>query len=103
MAYLTFPVLVLTRKFVMRFAIFLIKKSILKGTVSRDFRPLVFSSNNPIWPLIHGLKPVRMWLRIREVIRQSRCLSGVMGTAVANTAVLAMPTWFKITKSQWCH
>jgi hypothetical protein len=22
---------------------------VLKGTVSRDFRPLVFSSNNPTW------------------------------------------------------
>jgi hypothetical protein len=38
----------------------------IKGTVSRDFRPSVFSSNNPPRALIHGLKPIRKWLRIRR-------------------------------------
>jgi hypothetical protein len=28
----------------------------IKGTVSRDFRPSVFSSINPSWALIHRLK-----------------------------------------------
>jgi hypothetical protein len=34
--------------------------------VSRDFRHSVFSSNNPLRALIHGLKPFRIWLRIRR-------------------------------------
>jgi hypothetical protein len=60
----------------------------LKGTVSRDFRPLVFFHQTiPSGPLIHGLKPFRIRLRIREVIRQSRCLSGVNDTAKASLGV----------------
>jgi hypothetical protein len=38
----------------------------LKGTVSRDFRASVFSSNNTSRPLIHGLKPFWILLRIRR-------------------------------------
>jgi hypothetical protein len=40
---------------------------------------------NPIppGPLINGLKPFCIWLRIREDIRQSRCSSGVNDTAGA--------------------
>jgi hypothetical protein len=53
----------------------------LKGTVSQDFRPLIFFHQTiPAGPLIHGLKPFRIRLRIREVFRQSRCLTGVIST-----------------------
>jgi hypothetical protein len=39
----------------------------LKWTVSRDFRPLVFFHQTiPPWALIHGLKPFRIWIRIRR-------------------------------------
>jgi hypothetical protein len=37
----------------------------------------LFHQTIPPGPLIHGLKPFCIWVRIREVIRQSRCLSGV--------------------------
>jgi hypothetical protein len=38
---------------------------VVKGTLTRDFRPLFFSSKNSPRPLIHGLKPFWIWLRIR--------------------------------------
>jgi hypothetical protein len=45
-------------------------KCLFKGTVSRDFRPLVFSHQTiPLGALNHGLKPFRIWLRICRNIR----------------------------------
>jgi hypothetical protein len=41
----------------------------VKGTVARDFRPLIFSSSTPSGPLIHTLKYFRIRLRIRQDIR----------------------------------
>jgi hypothetical protein len=43
-------------------------RNTVKGTGSWDLRPSVFSSNNPprALPLIHGLKPFRIWLHIRR-------------------------------------
>jgi hypothetical protein len=44
-------------------------------------------------PLFHGLKPFLIWLRIREVIRQSRWIFSVNDTAVADTAVSMKLLW----------
>jgi hypothetical protein len=33
---------------------------VVKGTVARDFRPLVFCQTVPLGPLIHGLKRFRI-------------------------------------------
>jgi hypothetical protein len=56
-----------------------------------------FHQTIPSEPLIHGLKPFRTWLRIREIIHQSTWYSGVNDTAVADTADLALQTLFKST------
>jgi hypothetical protein len=58
-----------------------------KGTLTRDFRPLCFSSNNFLWvpDTQHRLKPFRVWLRIRKENRQSWLHSGVIDTAVQPT------------------
>jgi hypothetical protein len=41
--------------------------SSIKGTVARDIRPLVFfHRSTPPRALTHGLKPFRIWLRIRR-------------------------------------
>jgi hypothetical protein len=53
--------------------------------VSRDFRPLVFHQTIPSGPLI------RIWLRICEVILQSRWHNG--GTAEADKTVTMTPLW----------
>jgi hypothetical protein len=38
-----------------------------KGTLTRDFRPLVFfHQTTPPRPLIHGLKPFSIWISIRR-------------------------------------
>jgi hypothetical protein len=57
--------------------------ALIKGTVARDFRPSVcFSSNNPPpRALTHGLKPFRIWLRIRRENRHHSSFSGVNDTA----------------------
>jgi hypothetical protein len=47
------------------FFLFLIIFS-FKGQCHEIFDPQLFSSNNPLWALIHGLKPFRIWLRIRR-------------------------------------
>jgi hypothetical protein len=40
------------------------------GSTTLDFRPLVFFHQTiPPGPLIHGLEPFCIWLRIREDIR----------------------------------
>jgi hypothetical protein len=40
---------------------------LIKGTVSRDFRPLVFfHQSTPPRALTHRLQPFRIWLRIRR-------------------------------------
>jgi hypothetical protein len=57
----------------------------VKGTVSRYF----CHHTIPSGPLISRLKPFRMWLRIREVIRLCRWFSGVNDTAVADNAYSA--------------
>jgi hypothetical protein len=59
--------------------------SLFKGTLTRDFRPLFFSSNRGPRPLIHGLKPFWTWLRICGVNRQIYLHSGVIDTAVQPT------------------
>jgi hypothetical protein len=41
----------------------------------------------PSEPLIHGLTPFRIRLRIREIIRKSRCHSGGIDSAVSASAV----------------
>jgi hypothetical protein len=72
---------------------------IFKGTVSRDFQPLVFFiKQSHLGPVIHALKPFRLRLRICVFIRQIRCLSGVNDTAKANTADSAMQTRYKIMR-----
>jgi hypothetical protein len=75
----------------------------LKGQCHEIFELWFFSLNNSIWAPHHGLKPFQIWLRIREVIRQSRCLGGAKDTVEANTTDSAMQTWFKITRPQRCH
>jgi hypothetical protein len=59
-----------------------------------------FHQTIPHGSLIHGLTPFCIWLRIRKVIRQSRCLSGVNDTAGDASADSAMQTWFK-TAGVW--
>jgi hypothetical protein len=50
----------------------------VKGTVSRDFQPLVFFTNQtPPRALTHRLKPFRIWLRIRRNNRYYSSFSGV--------------------------
>jgi hypothetical protein len=49
---------------------------LLKGTVSRDFRPSVFFHQTiPPRALIHGLKPFCIWLRFRQENRDNRLQS----------------------------
>jgi hypothetical protein len=46
---------------------FIGEQLLLKGTVSRDFRPSVFFHQTiPPRALIHGLKPFCIWLGIRQ-------------------------------------
>jgi hypothetical protein len=52
--------------------------SVTRFSTSGFFHQTILSG-----PLIHGLNPFRIRLRIREVIWQSRCLSGVNETAKA--------------------
>jgi hypothetical protein len=48
----------------------------LKGTMSRDFRPSVFSiKQSTLRALIYGLKPFRIWLHIRRENRDNRLKS----------------------------
>jgi hypothetical protein len=55
---------------------------LLKGTVSRDFRPLVFfHQSTPSRALSHRLNPFRIWLRIRRNNRHYSSFSGVNDTA----------------------
>jgi hypothetical protein len=46
-----------------------------KGQCHEIFDPQFFSSINPPWVLIHGLKPFRIWLRNRREIRDNRLKS----------------------------
>jgi hypothetical protein len=55
----------------------------LKGQCLDIFDLCFFHQTIPSGPLINGLKPFRIWLRICEVIRQSRCLNGVIDTTEA--------------------
>jgi hypothetical protein len=49
--------------------LFLHKYSTLKGTVAREFRPLFFFHQSTLpRALIHGLKPFRIWPRIRRAV-----------------------------------
>jgi hypothetical protein len=43
----------------------------VKGTLTRDFRPLFFHQTTSPGPLIQRLNPFRIWLRICEDNRQS--------------------------------
>jgi hypothetical protein len=55
---------------------------IVKGTVSRDFRPTVFFHQRiPHRALIKRLKPFRIWLRIRQDVWQTLNFIGAIGTA----------------------
>jgi hypothetical protein len=76
------------------------------GTLTRDFRSLVFSSTTSPVPLIHGLKPFRIWLRIREGNRQGWLHSGVNDTAMHITVVSMTPLCMS-QQYQWhrcaCH
>jgi hypothetical protein len=58
-----------------------------KGTVSRDFRPLVFFTNQPHL----GLKPFRIWLCIRRENRHYSSFSGVNYTAETVSTVSITP------------
>jgi hypothetical protein len=73
----------------------ILKQKYIKGTVSRDFRPLVFFHQTiPSGPLIHGLKHFRIWLRIHKVIWSHirKCSpSGVIDLAQATWAVSMTP------------
>jgi hypothetical protein len=40
-----------------------------QGTVSSDFRPSIFSTNNIPRPFLHRLKPFQIWICVREDIR----------------------------------
>jgi hypothetical protein len=68
--------------------------SFFKGTLTRDFLPLFFSSNNFPWVPDTQVKAFRIWLRIREDNRQS-----VIDTTVTGTAVSMKP----LCISQRCH
>jgi hypothetical protein len=68
----------------------------LKGTLTRDFRPLFLTSNN--FPWYTGL-PYRIWLWIREDNQQSRLHSGVIVTIVTCTEVSMTQLWH----AQRCH
>jgi hypothetical protein len=72
---------------------------LMKGTVARDFRPSVFSSNNPPRALIHVLKPFRIWLRICRENRLYSNFSGVMDTAETISAVSMTP--LKLMWHRW--
>jgi hypothetical protein len=56
------------------------------GTVARDFRPSGFFFHRSTSPgaLIHGLRPFRIWPRIRRENRQYSNFSGVIDTAENN-------------------
>jgi hypothetical protein len=76
---------------------------IVKGTLTRDFRPLlIFHQTTPPRPLIHGLKPFWIWFRICGVNRQSWLHSSVMDTAVTCTAESLTPLWYA-QQSHWHH
>jgi hypothetical protein len=68
-----------------------VKHMLLKGQCHEVFDLWFFHQTIPPGALIHGLKHFCIWLRIREVIRQSRCLSGVIDTAGAAPAVSLIP------------
>jgi hypothetical protein len=63
-------------------------KKFLKGTLTRDFRPVFFHQTTSSGSLIHRLKPFRIWLLIREDNRQSWLHSGVIETAVTLDLIL---------------
>jgi hypothetical protein len=60
---------------------------LVKGTVARDFRPLIFHQSTPPRALTHGLKPFRIWLRICRENRHNSSFSGVIDTAEIVSAV----------------
>jgi hypothetical protein len=60
-------------------------------SVTRFLTSGFFHQTIPPGPLINGLKYFCIWLRIREVIRQSRCTSGVIDTAGAASVVSMTP------------
>jgi hypothetical protein len=63
-------------------ALIVLPRACLKGQCTRfSTSGFFFHQTTRSGPLIHRLKHFRIWLRIREVIRQSRCLSGVNDTA----------------------
>jgi hypothetical protein len=54
----------------------------VKGTLLRDFRPsFFFHQTIPPGPLIYGLKPFRIWLRICRDNQYYSSFSGVIDTA----------------------
>jgi hypothetical protein len=76
---------------VKRFQLFLffsLTNQSLGGTLTRDFRALCFfhQTTSP-GPLIHGLKPFRIWFRIREDNQKNWLHIGDNDTAVLVTAV----------------
>jgi hypothetical protein len=85
------------------FMILIIHSQAIKGTVSRDFRPSVFSSINPPRALIHRLKPFRIWLRICGEIRfrnrQNRFPRCQWDCWIPSTASLRPPNL--LTWSHW--
>jgi hypothetical protein len=57
----------------------------LKRPCHEIFDLWFFHQTVPSGPLIHGLRPFRVWLRNYEDIQQSRLDSGVIDTAVLGT------------------
>jgi hypothetical protein len=69
---------------------------LLKGTVSRDFRPSVFSSINPTYrALIHGLKRFCIWPNIRRKNRQYSNIRNSCDPAEISNRRFGPTTFFK--------
>jgi hypothetical protein len=67
------------------------KDDSLKRQLREIFDPCFFSSNNPPRALIHGLKPFRIWLRIRRENRLYSNFSSVIDNAETISAVSLTP------------
>jgi hypothetical protein len=70
----------------------------LKGQCHEIFDLCLFSSSIPSGPLINRLTHFCIWLRIREVIRQSQCTSGVNDTVGAASVISAMQTFLVLVR-----
>jgi hypothetical protein len=71
----------------------------LNGQCHEIFDLCFFSSNYPTWVIDSRVKPFCIWLRNCKVIQQSRCTSGVIGTAGAALGV----SMKQLVPPQCCH